>query len=174
LPFDLHPEYPAEGVTRASLARRYGPGFEEHTRRLITEAGFDYQPPARIPRSLRALQLGELARSEGCHHDVHRRLYRAYWSEGRDIGDVDVLVEFASAAGVDPDKARHVLESDSYAEEVRRSTTTAQRSGVTGVPAWVIDNKVLVPGAQPHEVFDDVLGQMGYEPLSGTSPGAPR
>lgn len=152
-------------MTRASLARRHGPGFEDHTRRLITEAGFDYEPPVRIPRSLRALQLAELARSEGCHDDVHHRLYRAYWSEGRDIGDLDVLVEIGAAAGVDSDKARQVLESDGYAEEVRRSTVTAHRLGVTGVPAWVIDDKGLVPGAQPHEVFDDVLGKMGYAPI---------
>lgn len=166
MPFDLHPEYPPEGVTRASLTSRYGPGFEDHTRRLIEEAGYDYRPPVQVPRSLRALQLGELARSEGCYDEVHRRLYRAYWSEGRDIGDLDVLVEIGSAAGVDPDKARQVLQSDGYAEQVRRSTITAQRLGVTGVPAWVVDDKVLVPGAQPHQIFDDVLGQMGYEPLS--------
>lgn len=162
LPFDLHPEYPAEGITRASLTDRYGPGLEDHTRQLIERAGFTYQPSPRVPRSLRALQLGELARAEGRHGDIHPRLFSAYWSEARDIDDVDVLVDIAQAAGLSAEKAREVLESDAYADQVRGSTAAAHRAGVTGVPAWVIDGKILVPGAQPHEVFDQVLGELGY------------
>jgi predicted DsbA family dithiol-disulfide isomerase len=165
-PFDLHPEYPPEGVARASLARRYGPGLEEHTRQLIEGAGFAYQPSLRVPRSLPALQLAELARAQGRHADVHHRLFAAYWSEARDIGDLDVLLDIATAAGLDPQKAREVLESDAYADQVRQSTAAAQGVGVTGVPAWVVDRKVLVPGAQPHEVFDGVLGRLGYTPVS--------
>ena len=117
-----------------------------------------------MPRSLRALQLAELARAEGRHADIHPRLYAAYWSEARDIGDVDVLVDIAQAAGLTPEKAREVLESDAYADQVQASTAAAHRAGVTGVPAWVIDRKILVPGAQPHEVFDQVMTQLGYSP----------
>jgi predicted DsbA family dithiol-disulfide isomerase len=169
-PFDLHPEYPPEGVPRASLASRYGSGFEDHTRRLIEGAGFEYTTSSRVPRSLPALQLAELARSEGCHADVHARLFTAYWTEARDLGDVGVLVDIAAAAGLDPDKAREVVDSDAYADVVRRSTVTAHRLGVTGVPAWVVDEKVLIPGAQPHPVFDEVLGQLGYAPLDDEPP----
>ena len=164
-PFDLHPEYPPEGITRASLATRYGPGIEDHTRQLIEGAGFTYQPSPRVPRSFRALELGELARAEGRHADVHGRLFSAYWSEGRDIGDVDVLVDVARDAGLDPEKARETLEADGYADHVRASTTTAQRLGVNGVPAWLVDEKGLIPGAQPHDVFDEVLAKLGYRPL---------
>jgi predicted DsbA family dithiol-disulfide isomerase len=165
LPFDLHPDYPPEGITRASLADRYGPGLEDHTRRLIEGAGFTYQPSLRVPRSLRALQLAELARSEGRHADIHSRLFSAYWSEGRDIGDVEVLVDIGHAAGLSAEKARETVESDAYAEQVHQSTASAQRVGVTGVPAWLVDEEVLVPGAQPHELFDQVLGRLGYSPL---------
>ncbi|MDQ3896687.1 MAG: DsbA family protein [Actinomycetota bacterium] len=165
LPYDLHPEYPAEGVTRASLARRYGPGLEDHTRRLVERAGFAYSPSSRVPRSRGALQLGELARAEDRHADVHARLFSAYWSEGRDIGEVEVLVDIARAAGLGADKAREVLASDAFEDHVRRSTTAAHRLGVNGVPAWLVDEKVLVPGAQPHEVFDEVLRELGYSPV---------
>ena len=164
-PFDLHPEYPAEGIPRASLAQRYGPGLEDHTRRLIEGAGFVYTPPVRVPRALAALRLAEFARAEGRHDDVHPRLFSAYWSEGRDIGDPDVLAGIAAEAGLDQDKAVEILASDAYADEVRASTATAQRLGVNGVPAWVVDDKVLVPGAQPHDVFDSVLTNLGYSPL---------
>lgn len=149
-------------MSRASLARRYGPGIEDHTHRLIEGAGFVYTPSTRIPRSLRALQLGELARAEGRHAEIHPRLFAAYWSEGRDIGDVDVLVDVAQAAGLDPDKAREVIESDAYVDEVQQSTMAGQRLGANGVPAWVLDRRVLVPGAQPHDVFDQVLSELGY------------
>lgn len=117
-----------------------------------------------MPRSLRALELAELARAEGRHAQIHPRLFSAYWSEARDIADVDVLVDIAQAAGLSPEKAREVLEADAYADQVRASTAAAHRAGVTGVPAWVVDRKILVPGAQPHEVFDQVLGELGYSP----------
>ena len=103
-------------------------------------------------------------RAEGRHAEIHQGLFAAYWSEGRDIGDLDVLVEIAAAAGLDADKAREVLECGAYADRVRESTITAHRLGVSGVPAWVVDDKVLIPGAQPHEVFDQVLAQMGHRP----------
>jgi predicted DsbA family dithiol-disulfide isomerase len=165
LPFDLHPEYPPEGIPRGSLAARYGPGLEDHTRRLIEGAGFVYERSQRVPRSFAALQLAELARAEGRHADIHGRLFAAYWSEARDIGDVDVLVDIAQSAGLAPDKAREVIENGAYADHVRESTRAAQRVGVNGVPAWLIDGKVLVPGAQPHEVFDQVFAKLGYSPL---------
>ena len=173
MPFDLHPEYPPEGVTRASLASRYGPGFEDRTRQLVEGAGFEYNASTRIPRSLRALQLAEFARAEGRHAEVHRRLFTAYWSEARDIGDLDVLVDIAAAAGLDPDKTSDVLESDAYVDEVRQSTITAQRLGVHGVPAWVVDERVLIPGAQPHEIFDEVLAGLGYRPIASDGTAAP-
>ena len=162
LPFDLHPEYPAEGVARETLERRYGEGFLEHTRATVEAAGLRHAPPPRIPRALRALQLGELARAEGAHAELHPRLFSAYWSEGRDIGDVEVLVSLAADVGLDADKTREVLEADALADRVQSSTTAAHRLGADGVPAWLIDDKVLVIGAQPHDVFDEVLKDLGY------------
>lgn len=108
--------------------------------------------------------MAELARAEGRYTEIHQALFAAYWSEGRDIGDLDVLVDIAAAAGLDADKAREVLECGAYADDVCESTITAHRLGVTGVPAWVVDDKLLIPGAQPHEVFDQVLAQMGHRP----------
>lgn len=119
-------------------------------------------PPTRIPRSLRALQLGELARSEGLHAEIHPRLFSAYWVEGRDIGDIDVLVSIAAEAGLDADKAREVLESGALAERVQASTTAANRLGDEEVPVWRADDEVLIVGAQPNDVFADMLGDRGY------------
>ena len=75
----------------------------------------------------------------------------------------------AEAAGLDGDKARAVLESGAYEERVRQSTLDAQRLGVSGVPAWLLDDRVLVPGAQPHGIFDRVLRELGHSPIEGTA-----
>jgi predicted DsbA family dithiol-disulfide isomerase len=118
----------------------------------------------KVPNSHKALRLGELARERGRHAELHRRLFDAYWARGLDIGDDDVLVAEAEAAGLDPDEAREVLASDRYADVVARETETALDAGATGVPGWVIDERVLVPGAQPHDVFERVLERLGHEP----------
>lgn len=162
LPFDLHPEYPPEGVPRAILERHYGQGFLDHVRTIVESAGLEHSPPAMIPRSALSLELAELARDEGRYDEVHRQLFLAYWSEGRDIGNVEVLAAIAADAGVDADTAREVLEARTFAERVREATAAAQRLGVDGVPAWLIDRKALVLGAQPHDVFASALEELGY------------
>jgi predicted DsbA family dithiol-disulfide isomerase len=167
LPYDLHPEYPPEGIPRERLEARYGEGFLEHVRQMIEDAGFVHRPPSTVPRSLGSLELAEMARDEGCDEEVHRRLFAAYWSEGRDIGDRDVLVGVAADAGLEPDKARAVFEQGPFADRVRESTQAARRVGVDAVPAWLIDRSQLVLGAQPHQVFAEVLEELGYTPLEG-------
>ena len=165
MPFDLHPEYPPHGVPRTTLEGRYGRGFLDHVAEMVERAGFRHAPPPVAPRSMKALQLGEVARDQGLHGDVHGRLFTAYWSEGRDIGDLDVLAEIATDAGLDPEATRAALESDTAVDRVRRSSEAAQEAGVNAVPAWLFDRQLLVLGAQPHEVLDNVMAKLGHEPL---------
>ena len=163
LPFDLHPEYPPEGILRKNLEKRYGPGIHDHTRRLIEGAGFTYDPPEVIPNSKHALELSELARDQNKFDQVHRSLFRAYWSEHRDIGDRAVLAEIATTAGLDPGDAEAAFDDGRYLERIQYMTATALSLGVNGVPAWLIDDKMLVPGAQPHAVFERALIELGHE-----------
>jgi predicted DsbA family dithiol-disulfide isomerase len=165
LPFDLHPEYPPQGVPRRTLEGRRGKGFVDRVGKAIEDAGFRHAPPPVIPRSLRALALGELARDEGRHDDVHGRLFNAYWSEGRDIGDLEVLTAIGVDAGLDADVTRDALESGTLVPRVRQSSEAAQQVGVDAVPAWLIDKQLLVLGAQPHEVLDNVMAKLGHAPL---------
>jgi predicted DsbA family dithiol-disulfide isomerase len=161
LPFDLHPEYPPEGVARERLAERYGPGIHEHTRRVIEAAGMAYNPPAIIPNSRKALEVTELARDRGLHHPVHNRLMHAYWSEAADIGGEDVLLELVAGAGLDRDEAKAVLDERRYAERVDASTREAQLHGIHAIPAFVLDKRLLVLGAQPHELFERAVEEVG-------------
>jgi predicted DsbA family dithiol-disulfide isomerase len=165
LPFDLHPEYPPHGVPRKTLEGRYGRGFLDHVGKMIEDAGFRHAPPPTAPRSLKALQLGELARDEGLHGEVHHRLFTAYWSDGLDIGDLDVLTVIATEAGLDPEPTRAALESDGAIDRVRQASGAAQRVGVDAVPAWLFDKELLVLGAQPHEILDNVMAKLGHDPI---------
>ena len=160
LPFDLHPEYPEDGIPRKELEERYGPGVHERTREAVEAAGLEYGPPERIPRSLKALALAELARDRGLYREAHERLMRAYWSEARDLGDDDTLVELAVEAGLDADEARAALGDEGYRARVAGSTRAAQEHGVNAVPAFVLDDRLLVLGAHPHEVFDAAVAQL--------------
>lgn len=158
LPFDLHPEYPPDGIPRADLLARYG-SFEERLRERFAEEGLEYTPnPDVVPNSFAALRLSELARDLERHDEIHDRLMDAYWREGVNIGDPDELRRLAH--DLPPDDVERVLTTDAYADRVRASTNQAVSVGVTGVPAWVIDGKMLVPGAQPREVFEQAFAQL--------------
>jgi predicted DsbA family dithiol-disulfide isomerase len=98
---------------------------------------------------------------------LHPRLFDAYWARGRDIGDERVLVEEGTAVGLEEDEIVEVLRDERYLERVEEQTRGAIQLGAQGVPAWVIDAQLLVPGAQPHEVFDRALAQVGHSAVSG-------
>ena len=159
LPFELHPEYPPEGLPRAELLARYG-SFEERLRERFAEEGLPYTPnPDVVPNSFDALRLAELARDLDRHDEVHDQLMDAYWRDGVNIGDRDELRRLLH--DLPPDDVERVLSSDQYADRVRASTQQALSIGANGVPAWVIDGKLLVPGAQPREVFEQAFAQLG-------------
>jgi predicted DsbA family dithiol-disulfide isomerase len=93
---------------------------------------------------------------------LHPRLFDAYWARGRDIGDEQVLVEEGEAVGLDAAEVIDALNDDRYLERIHAQTRAAFEIGASGVPAWLIDQRLLVPGAQPHEVFERVLDGLGH------------
>lgn len=156
-------------MRRDDLELRYGPRLALHVQRMIEEAGLGYAPPPVVPNTLASLRLGEFARDAGALRELHPRLFRAYWAEGRDIGDVAVLAELAEGVGLDPREAAAATADARYTERVLTSTDAAVRAGVNGVPAWVIDDRLLVPGAQPHKVFERAMAHLGHRPLEPTA-----
>jgi predicted DsbA family dithiol-disulfide isomerase len=119
----------------------------------------------KVPNSRGALMLAELARDRGVFDDLHPRLFDAYWARGRDIGDRQVLIEEGTAVGLDEAEIVDALDDGRYLPRIEDQTNGAIQLGAQGVPAWVIDARLLVPGAQPHEVFDRGLGQVGHSPV---------
>ena len=161
LPFDLHPEYPPEGIPRAELVRRYGDHFTDSVRRMNEEAGLVYNPhPERVPNTRRALELAEWARARGSYDELHERIMDAYWREGRDITGWDVLAPIVAGAGLDADEARAEVDAGAFRAPVDASTRVAQEHGIAAVPAFVLDGRLLVSGAQPHDVFRAALAKV--------------
>jgi predicted DsbA family dithiol-disulfide isomerase len=160
LPFDLHPEYPPEGIPRTDLIARYGDGYDMHTRELFAAEGLTYAPPAHVvPNTRLALELGEAARAEGKHAAYHDRAMDAYWAEGLDLSQRPVLETLAREVDVSPEAIARALDERAFGAAVNQSTVRAQRAGATGVPAFVIDWRVLVVGAQPRELLAQAVEQ---------------
>ena len=151
LPFDLHPEYPPEGVPRdPERAARGAAMFEPH--------GLVYNPPPVAPRSLDAQRLGEHARASELYVPYLERTMDAYWVEAQDIGDHDVLRRLAEDVGLEG--ADEILATDVYADTVRRSTAEAYALGINGIPGFLLDRRLLVLGAHPRETFERAFAQL--------------
>ena len=161
LPFDLHPEYPPEGLPRAHLVARYGEGMTERMQATFAARGLDYNPnPEVVPNTMKALRLTELARELGLHEETHDRLMEAYWAEAQDLGDSDVLRALAAQLGLPLDEVEAVLAGDRYRERIVESTRQAASIGANAVPAFLIDRRLLVLGAQPESVFEQAYAQL--------------
>ena len=103
-------------------------------------------------------QLGSQAEIEALGLQMHDRLMDAYWAEARNIGDLDELRALAAEVGIDdPDTA---WDEPLYLERVLASSAQAHSIGVTGVPGFLLDRRVLVLGAQPRELFEQAFEQL--------------
>jgi predicted DsbA family dithiol-disulfide isomerase len=99
------------------------------------------------------------------HDVVHQRLMSAYWAENRDISDPAVL---ADVTGLDLAEVIDVVATRPYEDRIRASTVAVHEMGANGVPAFVVDDKLLIPGAQPHSLFEKVMEKLGFESVAGT------
>jgi predicted DsbA family dithiol-disulfide isomerase len=163
LPFDLHPEYPPEGIPLAQLHRRYGIGVGDRDplRDRFADAGLEYNRPEIVPNTRLALRLTELARERGVHRHFHDRLMDAYWAEATNVGDPDELRRLAAEIGLDAgDVERVIADPSAYADVVEGSTQQAVSMGINGIPAFLLDRRLLVLGAQPLEVFRRAFAQL--------------
>ena len=110
-----------------------------------------------------AHQLLHFAAAHGRQPAAKERLFRAYYTEGHDTGNIETLAALAAEIGLDAAAARQALLAGTYAEAVRRDEARAQQVGVRGVPFFVFEGKYAVSGAQAPEVFADVLQKVWHE-----------
>ena len=141
------------------MLRRYGQEFHHSLERAFARDGLVYNPPPEVvPNSGAALRLTELARAQGRHAATHDRLMQAYWEEALDIGEPDILRTLAAELGlVDAEAA---ISAGLHAEAVALSTSRANAIGINAIPAFLLDRRLVVLGAQPDEVFEQAFEQL--------------
>jgi len=127
---------------------------------IAAEVGLAYDfDSVQQTNTTRAHEVLHLAKQRGLQDALNERLMRAYFIEGRHIGHIDDLVELGSDVGLNPVEVRGALDDGRYAEAVEADIAQAQAYGITGVPFFVIDGRLGVPGAQNPEVFASALEQ---------------
>lgn len=160
--FELDPVSPRlrDGDPTRSLAAKYEVTLEQAAafQARMTEAaageGLVFDLSAIRPgNTFDAHRLLRLAVDEGLGGALHEQLFAAYLCEGQPIGDPGVLVRLAEETGVDPERARMVLDSDTYASQVRADEAEAGALGITAVPFFVIDRTYEISGAQPPKLL---------------------
>ena len=152
--FPLHRETPAEGKSLAELfAGRDLAPMRERMKALMAEAGLEYGERTHTFNSRLAQELGKWADSKPAGEAIHDALYRAYFVDNKNIGDVDELVEIAEAVGLDGQEARRVIEEREYKEAVDEDWRRSREAGVTGVPTFY-GNDLVVVGCQPYETLE--------------------
>ena len=129
---------------------------------MVEECGYTYNPPKDVvPNSRKALELTELARDLGLHEPVHTRLMDAYWAEARNIGDEDTLLSLVAEAGLDRGEAAEALADGRYRPPDRGERRARRNAiGINAIPAFVLDDRLLLVGAYPKEVFERAFAQL--------------
>jgi predicted DsbA family dithiol-disulfide isomerase len=171
-PFELNPQMPRQGQDIAEhVAQKYGSTPEqlaqnqERIRARGAELGFTFNMGKRhrIYNTFDAHRLLHWAGLEGRQSALKKALFAAYFSEGRNPSDREVLIDMAIQAGLDPTRAREVLDSGRYAEEVREREQFYQRLGIHAVPSVIINDRYLVQGGQPSEAFEQALRRVATD-----------
>ena len=166
-PFQLNPDMPSEGVDKHDyLAAKFGEDrlVQMHLRlkEASRAAGAEIDPdtPRRMPNTLDAYRLIHWAGLEGRQTAVVSAIMRAYWREGRDIGNAGVLADIAAASGMDRAVTARLLASDADADDIRARDADARAKGVSAVPTFLIAQQYVVSGAQPPEVWGRVIEEL--------------
>ena len=157
--FPLHPETPAEGKSLEQLFAGRGydiPKMQAQMRARMQAEGLPYGDRKMTYNSRLAQELGKWADTQPGGEAIHDALFRAYFVDGRNIGDPEVLVQVAESVGLPGDKAREVLEQRSYKSAVDADWQKSREYGVTGVPTFVAGGRGVV-GAQPYEVLEQLV-----------------
>ena len=167
-PFQLNPQMVAEGVPKRDyLAARFG-GVQKlaeiHRRFKDTaaEAGVVMDPdvPQRIPNTLNAHRMIHWAGLEGRQAAMVSAIMRAYWVQGRDIGDQAVLADLGAEAGLDRAMAARLLASDADLDLIQQREAHSRARGVTAVPTFLIAAQYVLSGAQPPDMWGKVIADL--------------
>ena len=167
-PFQLNPDMPSEGMDRREyLERKFG--GKDGAVRVYSQIGqhaedmgldMDLGAIQRTPSTINAHRLIHWAGIEGKQTFVVMALFKAYFKEGRDISDIDVLADIADAGDMDAAVVRKLLASDSDVKEISDRDAHSRSMGVNSVPTFIVANQHAVPGAQQPEMWLKVIEEL--------------
>ena len=166
--FPLHPDTPMEGQSLEQLFAGRGMDLEAMFNRmkgLMDEEGLAYGQRTHTYNSRLAQELGKWAETLDDGDVIHDAMNKAYFVDGRNLADVDSLLEIIEAAGLPRDQAAEVLKSRSFSDAVDKDWDKSRAYGVTGVPTFVSGGYGVV-GAQQYEALEQLLTQAGATPRS--------
>ena len=167
--FPLHPETPDEGRTLQDLFR-CGPEEIEaknaNMKRLMDAEGLAFNDRSHTYNSRLAQEIGTWAETQDRGGAIHDKFFEAYFVDGRNVGDIDVIIDVVKSAGLDEQEARAVLAERRFKDAVDADWDKSHSYGVTGVPTFVCNGQGLV-GAQPYEGLEQLMAEVGAKRRSG-------
>ena len=136
-------------------------GMYQNLRRSGAQYGISFGDVKLLSNSRLSLEAGEYARDHGRFDEYHEEIFRAYFTEVKDIGRMDVILDAARSAGLDAEGLTAALQDGRYRAKLQNAQQESERYGVTGVPAFIIEDQYKIVGAQPLEVFREVMQKLG-------------
>jgi len=168
--FPLHPETPEDGALLEDLFAGRGIDLEAmyaNMKALMDTEGLPYARRTHTYNSRLAQELGKWADTQPGGEAIHDLLYRAYFVDGINIGDIDELIGIAESIGLSPDAAREVLETRSFSASVDADWRSSRDLGITGVPTFVAGGFGVV-GAQEYNTLESLLQRAGAQAKPAT------
>ena len=159
--FELHPETPPAGMLLSERFKGYDlSSFYDQLRARGNEVGIVFGDLKVLSNSRSALMASEFARDLGQYDSFHKNIFHAYFTEGLDIGNLNVIADVAGKSGLDEKETLSAVRDGRYASRLNETRKEASLIGLTGVPLFVIENKHKIVGAQPIETFRDLLDKI--------------
>ncbi|WP_420837215.1 DsbA family oxidoreductase [Chachezhania antarctica] len=167
-PFQLNPDMPAGGMDRREyLETKFGgqKAAVDAYMPIVEQASaagieIDFEAMERTPNTLDAHRLIHWAGIEHVQTEAVDALFKAYFQQGRDIGEAEVLADIADGIGMDASMVSRLLASDADRDEIRHRDAHSRKMGVTSVPTFIVAGKHAVPGAQPPDLWLQVIGEI--------------
>lgn len=170
-PFQLNPDMPAEGMDRRAYlegkfggkegaVRAYAPVVEHAKAAGLT---INFEAMKRTPNTLNAHRLIHWAGIEGRQTAAVSALFQAYFVGARDIGDAEVLADIADSIEMDAAVMTKLLQSDVDAQDIRDRDAHSRSMGISSVPTFIVGGKHAVPGAQPPELWAQVIAELSAQ-----------
>ena len=157
-PFELNPNMPEQGQNlREHIMEKYGISEQQSAdnRARLVEVGealgfaFNFSDDSRMQNTFKAHQLIHLAAKKGLEEEIKLSLFKAYFTDGKDVNDQKVLVEIADAIGLDEGEVKEVLQNGKYAQAVREEEAIWMQRGIQSVPTFVIGNQGIAGAQEP-------------------------